>query len=232
VCYDLTNMYDFHPYDQLASEAEAVNREMVEGQTVILDKREKGRTEDMDCLFRFVFLQDGTFVNAELLRLGLAHVTGLSGWKYVDVLEAAEQEAKAIELGTWSFPTSTPLVVPTQEYERFFLGDVRISDLSSMSVAEEYIEIQYKPIFVKPIVDLNDLSGWRIVAEGTGKVFVFPEGVKLSAGSTCRVYTGEPASEYGGRKLSFKSSREIWSNEHDCAYLFNPDGVLEAKYCY
>jgi micrococcal nuclease len=231
VCYDLTHMHDSQQYDRVLSEAETVNRALVDGQMVILDKREKGRTEDRDCLFRFVFLEDGTFVNAELLRLGLATCTGLSSYKYVDVLEAAEQEAMANGLGTWGVATSTPLSWPSQEYERFTLGDFRIADLSSMTAADEYIQIECDPIFPKP-AGIYDLGGWRIVAEGTGKVFVFPEFVELFGGSTCRVYTGEPASECGGRKLSFKSSSEIWRNEHDCAYLYNPEGELEAKYCY
>jgi endonuclease YncB( thermonuclease family) len=232
VCYERISHYRrFHPYDDLAREAEAVNQEMMKGQTVILEKRDQGETESKYCLNRFVFLEDGTFVNVELLRLGLVKYTDRSSGKYVDIFDAAEQEAQASGLGTWGIATSTPFVVPTMEYERFFLGDVRITDLSSMTAADEYIQIECDPLFPKP-GGIYDISGWQIVAEGTGKVFVFPEFVELFGGSTCRVYTGEPASECGGRKLSFKSSSEIWRNEHDCAYLFNPDGELEAKYCY
>ena len=226
VCYDLTNMYDFHPYDQLADEAEAVNREMVEGQTVVLDKRDQGRTEDRDCLFRFVFLQDGTFVNAEMLRLGLAHFTGLPTWKYVDVLEAAEQEAIASELGTWSFPTSTPLVVPTAEFERFW-GDLRITEISSQGVSDEYIEIRNETA-----MSVISLGGWSIGAEDAGQRYFLPEGVYIVQGATCRIYTAQAKSTCGNRELSFGRSSGLWNDEGDCAYLYSPTDKLEAKYCY
>ncbi|NIM92134.1 MAG: hypothetical protein GTO18_00250 [Anaerolineales bacterium] len=231
LCYDLTHMYDFPPYDQLADEAEAENRAMVEDQIVIMEKRDKGRTEDLDCIFRFVFLEDGTFVNAEMLRRGFAYFAGLSSWKYTDELEAAELEAIDNVLGMWKLPTSSPVGAPTSEHERFG-GDIRITDISYMGVSDEYIEILYKGWKAPAMVDFRELGGWQIFAEGTGMVFVFPLGVEIYYGATCRIYTGEAKMTCDGRELSFRSSREVWQNEGDCAYLFNAEGGLESKYCY
>ena len=217
--------------DELVEQALEANRQLVEGQNVILEARPDDKDQP-NCSFRYVFLEDGTFVNAEMLRLGLAKYTSSLPLEYGEELDSAQQEAMALGIGVWSEEPEATSTTATTSVESFALGDIRITDLSYIGVKDEYIEIQYKPLFGKPIVDLHDLSGWQIVAEGTGKVFVFPQGVELLGGSTCRIYTDEPVLTCDRRELSFMSSTEVWRDEGDCAYLFNPDSELEAKYCY
>lgn len=53
------------------AEATAVNRQLVAGQSVILVK-DVSETDQYGRLLRYVYLPDGTFVNAELLRQGMA----------------------------------------------------------------------------------------------------------------------------------------------------------------
>jgi micrococcal nuclease len=52
-----------------AEEATAANRNLVGGQTVYLEK-DVSETDQYDRLLRYVYLPDGTFVNAELVRQG------------------------------------------------------------------------------------------------------------------------------------------------------------------
>jgi micrococcal nuclease len=57
--------------DYFFSEATEVNRMLVEGQQVILVK-DVSETDRYGRLLRYVYLEDGTFVNAELVRQGYA----------------------------------------------------------------------------------------------------------------------------------------------------------------
>lgn len=50
----------------------------------------------------YVFTEDGVFVNAEIVRAGLARVTGRPTLKRLDVLRAAEAEARGARRGIWS----------------------------------------------------------------------------------------------------------------------------------
>ncbi len=54
-----------------SSEAETLNRSLVEGKQVALEK-DVSETDRYDRLLRYVYLLDGTFVNAELVRTGMA----------------------------------------------------------------------------------------------------------------------------------------------------------------
>jgi micrococcal nuclease len=57
--------------DYFFSEATEANRAMVEGRQVILVK-DVSETDQYGRLLRYVYLEDGTFVNAELVRQGYA----------------------------------------------------------------------------------------------------------------------------------------------------------------
>lgn len=50
----------------------------------------------------YVFTEDGVFVNAEMVRAGLACVTGPPALKRFEALRAAEAEARNAQRGMWS----------------------------------------------------------------------------------------------------------------------------------
>lgn len=57
----------------------------------------------------YVFTEDGIFVNAEIVRAGLARVTGPTTLKRLDALRAAEVEARNARRGIWgAAPTARP----------------------------------------------------------------------------------------------------------------------------
>ena len=86
------------PYARAATEA---NRRLVEGQVVTLVK-DVSETDQYGRLLRYVYVGD-TFVNAELVRLGMARAkayppdTGLQ-----EELYAAQDEARAARRGLWA----------------------------------------------------------------------------------------------------------------------------------
>ena len=84
----------------LAQEATRLNRQLVEGETVRLEQ-DISETDKYGRLLRYVYVDD-TFVNAELVRRGLAWAEAYEpDTKYQDILEEAEAEARQDKIGIW-----------------------------------------------------------------------------------------------------------------------------------
>jgi len=83
-----------------ANEATRLNRQLVEEKTVRLEK-DISETDKYGRLLRYVYVDD-IFVNAELVRQGLAWAkTYEPDIKYQDILEEAEAEARQAKIGIW-----------------------------------------------------------------------------------------------------------------------------------
>jgi len=88
--------------DNLFAEATAANRTLVFGKTVYLEK-DISDTDRFDRLLRYVYLADGTFINAELVRMGYAVAsTYPPDIKYQETLRLAQQTAVAAAAGMWA----------------------------------------------------------------------------------------------------------------------------------
>ena len=82
-------------------EAWQANRQLVEGKKVRLE-RDVSETDKYGRLLRYVYVDD-VFVNAELVRLGLAEAKAYPpDIKYQDYLEEMEAEARAAGRGMWA----------------------------------------------------------------------------------------------------------------------------------
>lgn len=86
--------------EHFSREASAFTREMTEGENVRLEydwqKRDKyGR------LLAYIFLEDNTFLNAELIKQGYATVFRKFRFKYRDDFIRYEQEARDNKKGLW-----------------------------------------------------------------------------------------------------------------------------------
>jgi hypothetical protein len=100
----------------LGQRALAANAEMVAGQSVYLE-RDVTETDEAGRLLRYIFLADGTFVNAKLVRLGLATVHVVPpDVKYEELLEeaarASTRDKERLRLMT-ATPQPQPTVAPT-----------------------------------------------------------------------------------------------------------------------
>ena len=87
------------PYYAEATEA---NRQLVDGQSVIL-VQDVSETDQYGRLLRYVYLSDGTFVNAELLRQGMARLVTFPP----DVAQQVyfgklQEEARTASRGLWA----------------------------------------------------------------------------------------------------------------------------------
>jgi micrococcal nuclease len=93
------------PYFQ---EAANYNSQLVSGQTVTLVK-DISDTDPFDRLLRYVYLEDGTFVNAELVRQGFALVaTYPPDVAHSGTFASLQGEAQAAGRGLWSLPPTEP----------------------------------------------------------------------------------------------------------------------------
>jgi len=82
-------------------EAWQANRQLVEGREVRLE-RDVSQTDKYGRLLRYVYVDD-IFVNAELVRLGLAEVHAYPpDTRYQELLEELEEEARAAGRGIWT----------------------------------------------------------------------------------------------------------------------------------
>jgi len=90
-----------HPVEWMGPEATAANQALVGGQTVYLEK-DVSETDRYGRLLRYVYLADGTMVNAELVRQGFAHSSAYPpDVKHQDLLDRAEREAREAGRGLW-----------------------------------------------------------------------------------------------------------------------------------
>jgi micrococcal nuclease len=95
------------PAQWMGPEAREANEQLVGGKTVYLEK-DVSETDQHGQLLRYVYLLDGTFVNAELVRLGYAHASNQPpDVKYQDLFSKMEQEAREAGRGLWG-PTPVP----------------------------------------------------------------------------------------------------------------------------
>ena len=82
-------------------EAKQMNKELVEGKTVTLQK-DISDQDKYGRLLRYVYV-DNIFVNAEIVRLGYAHPKAYPpDTKYQIFLNATANEAKQLKRGIWS----------------------------------------------------------------------------------------------------------------------------------
>jgi len=83
------------------------NRDLVAGQTVTL-VRDVSETDQYGRLLRYVYLDDGTFVNAAIIRAGMGRlVTFPPDVAQTDHFKQLQAEAREADAGMWSRPDLT-----------------------------------------------------------------------------------------------------------------------------
>ncbi len=89
------------PEQWYAREAKAFNSRLVEGKPVKLEF-DVERRDKYKRLLAYVYLEDGTFVNAELVRQGYARILTIPpNVKYADLFLKYEREARQASRGLW-----------------------------------------------------------------------------------------------------------------------------------
>ena len=96
-------------------EASNKNKELVEGQTVELEK-DVSETDKYGRLLRYVYVGE-KFVNYELVRWGFAHASAYPpDVKYQEMFTDAERQAQEESQGLWApMPEPTATMIPVKE---------------------------------------------------------------------------------------------------------------------
>lgn len=210
-----------------SKEATQANQQMVEGQTVELVK-DVSETDQYDRLLRYVYLEDGTLVNAILVRVGYARASAYPpDTSYQSLFENEQQKAQRDSLGMWAQPTPTNTVSPSEVASQVEF-DPDCSQFNApgddnQNSNEEYV------CFQNPGSLSVDLTGWTIV-DDYGWTYTFPL-FTLEADSRVKVRTG--CGENTAQDLFWcKEETAIWNNGGDCVHLLDAKGDLAIEYCY
>jgi micrococcal nuclease len=189
-----------------------------EASALTKDKTQNGvyLTRDVDVedkygrLLRYVFTDD-SFVNAELIREGLAtsFVVG-NNTKYATLIKCLEEEAKQNKRGIWSS-------VNLYNITLFVNYDAPGNDADNMN--EEYVVITNNGN--KAI----NLQNWSIKDEAT-HLYEFPS-INISPDSNIKLHTGTGANTLS--ELYWNSKDPIWNNDGDTAFLYDASGDLIAS---
>ena len=93
------------PVEYYGKEATAFTRKMVEGKRVRLEfdqaNTKIGHKDRYKRTLAYVFLEDGTFLNAEIVKQGYGHAYTRFPFKYLDEFRRYEREAREQGRGLW-----------------------------------------------------------------------------------------------------------------------------------
>lgn len=89
------------PVEQFGKEASAFTRRMAEGRRVRL-AYDDDRTDRYDRTLAYVYLEDGTLLNAEIIRQGYGYAYTRFPFRLMDEFRAYEREARDNRRGLWA----------------------------------------------------------------------------------------------------------------------------------
>lgn len=162
----------------------------------------------------YVYLEDGTFVNLEIIRQGYGQVYVIPpNVAHADEFHQAQREARENRRGLWK---ESPVALRIVEV----MADAPGADNENLN--GEWVEIEN--VGDEPV----RLAGFTL-SDTSNTEFVFPN-VMLEPGKRLRVYTGSGTPSKDA--LYWGSPSPIWNNNGDVAYLRAPDGTLVDFFAY
>jgi micrococcal nuclease len=199
--------------EDFSKQATDALKKLVEGQEVELVFDEEIR-DQYGRVLAYLFLEDGSMVNAELLRQGVATLyTVPPNVRFVDALQKAQDEAQAAGAGIWGATAPSPLSVLKVNYNP--PGD------DTLDLNEEYIVFQ--------VLVSGSLKGYAVEDE-TGHRFDFSDHIfRKSESITLRSGKGTNT----GTDLYWGATdAAIWNNDGDTVKLLDPQGHIVESYAY
>lgn len=88
------------PVEAFGKEASAFTRKMVEGKKVRLEYDQQ-RKDKYGRTLAYVYLEDGTFLNAEIIKQGYGFAYTRFPFKYMEEFRILEREAREEGVGLW-----------------------------------------------------------------------------------------------------------------------------------
>jgi len=206
----------------LADAATAAITSLLTGETFTITSDTSDR-DQYDRLLRYLWLDDGTFVNEALVADGFALARDYPpDSEYVDRLAVAQQSASIDGLGLWAPnacgpATGAALVITHIEF------DAPGNDNDNLN--GEWVEIDN----VGPTA--VSMTSWVLKDESSTHRYTFPSGYSLRAGSTVSVFTG--CGKNTSATLYWCNARgAVWNNSGDTGFLLDPFGNLVDQFGY
>ena len=88
------------PVERFGKEASAFTKRMVEGKKIRLEY-DQNRKDRFGRTLAYVYLEDGTFLNAEIVKQGYGHAYTQFPFKYLEEFRGYEREARESQRGLW-----------------------------------------------------------------------------------------------------------------------------------
>jgi len=197
--------------EDFSQQAKDALTNLVGGKTVRLEPDVDIR-DQYGRLLAYVWLGT-TMANAEIVRQGLATVyTVPPDVKYVDLLTAAQNEAKAAKRGIWGATSPSPISVLSANY------DAPGNDNQNLN--EEYITFK--------VLVSGSLIGYA-VEDASGHHYDFPDRI-FQAAQTFKLHTGSGVNTQ--TDLYWGASQAIWNNDGDTVKVLDPQGHVVTSYKY
>ncbi len=206
-----------------ADEARRFLSGLVAGGTIgmTVDVTDRDRYER---LLRYLWLPDGTMVNAEMVRTGHAIARRYPPDEaHADRFTRVQSDAEAAERGLWA-PDACGVALDGVQVEITTIRyDAPGNDNENLN--GEWAEIRNAG--TGPL----DLTGWVLKDESASHRYRFPSGFSLPGGATLSVFTGcgadTPTALYWCNQGS-----AIWNNGGDTGFLLDPNGNVVSTYRY
>lgn len=213
------------PESGQACSSEATNKlkEFVLGKEVILEKDVEDK-DQYDRLLRYIHV-DGTFVNLEMVRLGLAHKFDYgSNTKYSSQFEQAEDEAKQNQGCLWKKSQESYILDKCISITNFHFN---AAGNDNYNLNDEFVTFENKCSYS------IDTMGWTVKDETANHIYTFPS-FTFNPASSFTLYTGIGQNTnnalYWGRTPA--SYAAIWNNNGDTLFLRESNGDLVLTQSY
>lgn len=162
----------------------------------------------------YLFLPDDTFANLEIVRNGYAQAWNIEpNSRYRETFAQAEAEARAAQRGMWAASTASLRILgieadpPGPDDENLNQETVTIKNVGSSAVR---------------------LAEFRL-SDRSNTTYIFPD-VSLPADAILVIHSGRGTDDAGN--LYWNSTRPIWNNSGDTAFLRDAAGNTVDVYSY
>lgn len=118
-------------------------------------------------------------------------------------------------------PSPTPTVT-----EIVVVSTVMYTGTPGLNYSDQWVEV------VNRTQQQVSVGNWILRSQSTGRAFLFPAGLIMQPGQTCRVYGNSPPPDAACGPLSFNSPTPVWSLIGDTAELRDVGYVLMSQYTY
>lgn len=131
-------------------EASEFTKKQLEGKKVHLEFEPTRQYGDYDRLLAYVFLSDGTFFNAELVKQGYARVFGRDRFQYYKEFRRYEREARVAGVGLWAGKDICKEIIGNRRAKIYRLpgdagcGRIKEKNLVYFDTEEEAIKAGYR----------------------------------------------------------------------------------------